>query len=78
MDHCPVLDRNFTENNWLTIETGRHKNLERADRICSMCSHVIANPGLAPENLDSFDSDAESSDPVNDEHHAIFERSGYA
>ena len=43
-----------------------------------MCSHRIVNPGLAPENFDSFDSDDESSDPVDDEHHAIFECSGYA
>ena len=42
-----------------------------------MCSHKIVNPGLAPENFDSFDSDDESSEPVDDEHRAIFECSGY-
>ena len=66
-----------TGSHWLNIETGRHKNLERSDRTCPMCSHRIVNPGLAPEYFDSFDFDDESSDPVDDEHHAIFECSGY-
>ena len=43
-----------------------------------MCSHRIAKPGLAPEGFDSFDSDDESSDPFEDEHHAISGCSGYA
>ena len=43
-----------------------------------MCSRRIANPGLAPENFDSFDTDDESSHPVEDEHHVILECSGYA
>ena len=67
-----------TGSHWLNIETGRHKNLERADRTCPMCSHRIVNPGLAPENFDSFDSDDESIDPVDDEHNAFFECSGYS
>ena len=69
-----------TGSHWLNIdlETGRHKKLERKDRPCPMCSHRIINPGLAPEYFDSFDSDDESSDPVEDEHHAIFDCSGNA
>ena len=43
-----------------------------------MCSHRIINPGLAHEWFDSFDSDDESRDPVEDEHHAIFDCSGNA
>ena len=63
---------------WLNIETGRHKKLERIDSTCPMCSHRIVNPGLAPECCDSFDPDDESSDPVEDKHHAIFDCSGNA
>ena len=42
-----------------------------------MCAHGVTNPGLPPEQFDSFDSDEESSDPVEDEHHMIFVCSGY-
>ena len=52
--------------------------MERTDITCPMCSHRIINPGLAPEYFDSFDSDDESIDPVEDEHHAIFDCSGNA
>ena len=66
-----------TGSHWLNIETGGHKKLE-TDRICPMCSHRIINPDLAPEYFDSFDSDDESSDPVEAEHHAISDCSGNA
>ena len=45
-----------TGSHWLNIETGRHKKLERKDRICPMCSHRIINPNLAPEYFDSFEN----------------------
>ena len=43
-----------------------------------MCTHRIINPGLTPEEFDAFDSDEECSDPIEDEHHAIFDCSAYA
>lgn len=43
-----------------------------------MCTHRIINPGLPPEEFDAFDSDEECSDPIEDEHHAIFDCSAYA
>ena len=43
-----------------------------------MCSHRIFIPGLAPESFDSLNADDESSDPVEDDHHAIFKCLGYA
>ena len=43
-----------------------------------MCSHRIVNPELASENLDSLQSDDDDNDPVEDEHHAIVDCSGYA
>ena len=44
-----------------------------------MCTHRIINPGLPPEEFDAFGSDNEErSDPIEDEHHAIFDCSAYA
>ena len=43
-----------------------------------MCTHRIINLGLPPEEFDAFDSDEERSDPIEDEHHAIFDCSAYA
>ena len=44
-----------------------------------MCTHRIINPGLPPEEFDAVDSDDEErSDPIEDEHHAIVDCSGYA
>ena len=39
---------------------------------------AIIHPDLAPEYFDSFDSVNESSDPVEGEHHAIFDCLGKA
>ena len=43
-----------------------------------MCTHRITNPGRPLEEIDAFDSDEECSDPIEDEHHAIFDCSAYA
>ena len=66
-----------TGSHWLHIETGRHKKLAKQDRTCPMCFFKITNPGIAPECWDAFDSDDESSGHIEDEHHAIFDCSGY-
>ena len=42
-----------------------------------MCQHRIINPGLPAEQFDRFDSDDDSPKPIEDEHHMIFECSGY-
>ena len=55
---------------WPNNETGRHKNI---DRSCPASSHKCVNSGLPANRFDSFDSDEESSDPVEDEHHVIFD-----
>ena len=39
--------------------------------------YKLSNPGIAAECWDAFDSDDESSGHVEDEHHAIFDCSGY-
>lgn len=72
-----ILAQFRTGSHWLRVETGRHSNLERCNRTCPMCSHRVKNPGLPAAYFDSFDSDEEGSDPVEDEHHMIFECSGY-
>ena len=35
------------------------------------------NPGLPADQFDSFDSDEESTDPVEDEHHVTFDCPSY-
>ena len=42
-----------------------------------MCFYNLTNPGIAPDCWDAFDSDDESSGHTKDEHHAIFDCSGY-
>ena len=73
-----ILAQFRTGSHWLNIETGRHRKQDRKDRTCPMCTHRIINPGLPPEEFDAFDSDEECSDPIEDEHHAIFDCSAYA
>ena len=44
-----------------------------------MCTHRIINPGLPPEEFDAFDPDDEArSDPIEEEHHAVFDCSTFA
>ena len=43
-----------------------------------MCAHRCVNPGLPAAHFDSFDSDDEASDPIEDEHHVVFDCPGYA
>ena len=66
-----------TGSHWLHIETGRYKKLAKQDRTCPMCFFKLTSPGVAPECWDDFDSDDESSGRIEDEHHAIFDCSGY-
>ena len=44
-----------------------------------MCAFKLTNPGLPAELWDAFDSDDDSDvdEPVEDEHHAVFECPGY-
>ena len=60
---------------WLNIETGCHKKVDRSGRTCPMSVGRISNPD-AP--ADCFDADEDAPDPIEDEHHAVFECSGYA
>ena len=66
-----------TGSHWLQIETERHVKLAKQDRTCPMCFFKLTNPGIAFECWDAFDSDDESTGHVEDEHHAIFDCSGY-
>ena len=59
------------------IETGRHQGTTRENRTCPLCNYRVVNPGLDAAQFDSFDSDDEATDPIEDEHHAIFACSGY-
>ena len=67
-----------TGSHWLNIETGRHKKVDRSGRICPMCVGKITNPDVLADCFDAFDSDEDAPDPIEDEHHAIFECSAYA
>ena len=49
----------------------------RENRTCPLCNYRVVNPGLDAAQFDSFDSDDEADDPIEDEHHAIFACSGY-
>ena len=73
-----ILAQFRTGSHKINIETGRHRKQDRKDRRCPMCTHRIINLGLPPEEFDAFDSDEERSDPIEDEHHAIFDCSAYA
>ena len=73
-----IIARFRTGSHWLHVETGSHADTNRSDRICPMCLHRIINPGLPAKQFDSFDSDEGSPGPIEDEHHMIFECSGYA
>ena len=42
-----------------------------------MCNHRVLNLGLPAAQFDSFDSDEDADDPIEDEHHVIFACSGY-
>ena len=72
-----ILAQFRTGSHWLSIETGRHKDIPALDRSCPACSYKCVNPGLPADQFDSFDSDEESTDPVEDEHHVIFDCPSY-
>ncbi len=42
-----------------------------------MCNHRVLNPGLPAAQFNSFDSDEDADDPIEDEHHVTFACSGY-
>lgn len=67
-----------TGSHWLGIETGRHAKIDKQNRTCPMCPQRLVNPGLPEAEFDSFDSDEEGADPIEDEHHMIFDCSGYS
>ena len=62
---------------WLGIETGGHKKIPRLDRSCPACSYKCVNPGLPADQLDSFDSEKGSMDPVEDEPYVDFDWPSY-
>ncbi len=66
-----------TGSHWQNTENGRHQGIARQDRTCQMCNHRVSSPGLSAAQLDSFDSDEDADDPIEDEHHVIFACSGY-
>ena len=72
-----VLAQFRTGSHWLNVERGRFRKIEHDKRTCAMCVHKVTNPGLPPEYFDSFDSDEDAPDPVEDELHAIFHCSAY-
>ena len=72
-----ILAQFRTGSHWLGIETGRHKHVPALERFCPACSYKWVNPGLPADQFDSFDSDEESTDPVEDEHHVFFYCPGY-
>ncbi len=37
-----------------------------------MSNHRVLTPGLPAAQFDSFDSDEDADDPIEDEHHVIF------
>ena len=43
-----------------------------------MCVGKITNLDVLADCFDAFDSDEDAPDPIEDEHHAIFECSAYA
>ena len=67
-----------TRSYWLNIETGRYKKVNRSGRICPVCVGRITNPDIPADCFEAFDSDKDAPDPIEDEHHAIFEGSAYA
>ena len=83
IQHCSnkhlrrIIAQFRTGSHWLNIETGRHQGIARQDRTCQMCNYRVLNPGLPAAQFDSFDSDEDADDPIEDEHHVIFACSGY-
>ncbi len=73
-----VIAQNWTGFHWLSIETGRQQGIARQDGTCQMCNHRVLNPGLPADQFDSFDSDEDAEDPIENENHVIFACSGYA
>ena len=43
-----------------------------------MCPEKITNPGIPAQCFDAFDTEEEACEAVEDEHHMLFDCSGYA
>ncbi len=65
-------------SHWLNIETGHHKKVDKSGRIWPMCVGRITISDVSADCFDALDSDEDAPDPIEDEHHAIFECSDYA
>ena len=74
---CWIVAQFRTGSHWLNVETSRHRGTMRENRICPLCNYRAVNPGLDAAQFDSFDSDDEAADLVEDQHFAIFACSGY-
>ncbi len=64
-----ILAQFRTGSHWLHIETGQHQKSDKNERTCPCCAHKCVDPGLPKQQLDSFDSNEEVADFVEDEHH---------
>ncbi len=67
------MQKNFQDSHNALRSLMWHKKLDKNDRTCPICAHKCVNPGLPDQHFDSFDSDEEVADPVEDEHHVIFD-----
>ena len=76
--HRRILAQFRTGSHWLNIETGRYTGTARNDRKCPMCPEKITNPGIPAQHFDAFDTEEEACEAVEDEHHMLFDCSGYA
>ena len=58
-------------SHWLNLETARHQGTKRENRTCPLCNFRVVNLDLDVAQFDSFDSDDDATDPIEDEYHAF-------